>query len=270
MTIMVRIATAIALFVLAAPTGYAQEKPSPREEEANKALLELQGTWSFESFEDSKKTPLPGLKKRTFFVGGNLFLVREGDKVLQAGTLRLSPGKTPKTIDAVVRKGEHEGNTMLGIYQLKDDVLEVCFDPEADSRPRTFTVKADSKHFRATYKRIKPADETIKIIGRYKSTSSGLDGARQTATAEIQKHGDAYMIKWSVAGGVAYIGIGIRKGNILSVAWANRGNVGVSVYTIEKGPKLVGTFSELGGPGLISNEVFTPGDPEREVRLHLP
>jgi uncharacterized protein (TIGR03067 family) len=266
MKIMVRSAIAVVLFVLAGPMLQAQEKPAPREEEAGKALLELQGTWSFESFEDGKKTPLPGLKKRTFFVGGNLFLVREGDKVLQAGTLRLHPAKTPRGVDAVVRKGEYEGNTMLGIYQLKGDTLEVCFDPESGDRPNAFTVKADSTLFRATFKRVPRPDETINIVGRYKSTSSGLEGARQTTTAEIQKHGDAYQVKWSVGRGVAYIGIGIRKGNTLSVAWANRGTVGVSVYAIEKGPKLVGSFSELGGPGLVSSEVFTPGDPEREVR----
>jgi uncharacterized protein (TIGR03067 family) len=263
----VRVTAAAGLLLLTAASTWAQEGPTPREEAARKELLKFQGTWSFASFEDGKKTPQPNLKKRTFFVGGSVFLVREGDKVIQAGTLRLSPAKSPKTIDAVVRKGDHEGNTMLGIYELTGDTLKVCFDPEGDGRPKKFAVKAGSDLFLAVYKRVKPPDEAVDIVGRYKSTATGPDGARQTATAEIQRHGDAYLVRWNVGPALAYVGVGIRKANTLSVAWTNRGTVGVSVYEIEKGPKLIGTFTDLGGPGLMSREVLTvPEAPVREAR----
>ena len=85
----------------------------------------------------------------------------------------------------------------------------------------------------------------------------GGDGKKQTLKVEIQKRGDAYLLRWDVRGGVAFVGSGIRQGNTLSVAWVNRGSVGVSVYKIEKGPKLVGTYTEVGGPGLIGKEVLT-------------
>jgi hypothetical protein len=75
--------------------------------------------------------------------------------------------------------------------------------------------------------------------------------------ADIQKRGDAYFVRWEVRGGVAYIGAGIRNGNTLSVAWLNRGSAGISVYQIEKGPKLVGTYTEVGGPGLVGREVLS-------------
>ncbi|MFO0925993.1 MAG: hypothetical protein U0736_03015 [Gemmataceae bacterium] len=58
-------------------------------------------------------------------------------------------------------------------------------------------------------------------------------------------------------GGVAYLGMGIRQGDTLSVAWANRGTVGLSVYQIEKGPKLTGVYTELGGPGIVATETLT-------------
>ena len=64
-------------------------------------------------------------------------------------------------------------------------------------------------------------------------------------------------MKWEVSEGVAYVGTGIRQGDTLSVAWVNRGSVGVSVYKIEKGPKLVGVYTEVGGAGLVAKEVLT-------------
>ena len=245
------------LLLLAATVPADEDRPDPREEEARKDLQEMQGTWKLESLEDGKKSKVD-VKKRTLFFGGELCLVRDGDKVVQIGVARLVTTKSPRRIDVVVRKGQHQDNTMLGIYEVKDDTLKVCFDPEGEGRPSTFATKADTSQFIAVYKRTKPAGETIDVRGKYTSTSFGPDGKKQTMAAEIEKRGDGYLVKWIVPGGVAYVGMGIRKGNVLSVTWANRGNVGLSVYTIEKGPKLLGEFTELGGVGVIAKEELTP------------
>jgi hypothetical protein len=157
-----------------------------------------------------------------------------------------------------VRKGQHEDTTMLGIYELSGDTLKVCFDPEGDSRPKKFAAESETKRFVAVYQRVRPAGETGDIRGKYRSESVGLDGKKQTSHAEIQKHGDAYLVRWTVSEGVAYIGTGIRQGNTFSVAWANRGGAGVSVYKIEKGGVLNGMFTELGGAGVIGQETLTP------------
>jgi uncharacterized protein (TIGR03067 family) len=260
-------AAVLGLFFLLSAEARADDEGGAREAEARESLLQLQGTWQLESLEEGKKGARAGLKKRTLFVGGDVFLVRDGDKVVQVGTLRLSPGKAPKGIDAVVRKGQHEGNTMLGVYELKGDKLRLCFDPEGDGRPKDFTAKKGSALFVAVYKRSRPTDEAVDIRGRFKCESFAADGTKQTTTAEIQSHGDAYLMRWLRRGGVAYVGIGIRKGNTFSVAWANRGTVGVSVYQIEKGPKLVGVYTELGGVGMIAREQLTPDERGRlEVR----
>jgi uncharacterized protein (TIGR03067 family) len=264
-------AAVVGLFLLLGADVRAEDEGGARETEARKALLRLQGTWQLESLTGGKKGAPKGLKKRTLFVGGEVFLVRDGDKLLQAGTLRLSPGKAPKAIDAVVRKGQHEGNTMLGVYELKGDTLRLCFDPEGDGRPKGFTARAGSDLFVAVYKRVRASDETVPIVGRFKCESSTADGGKQVTRAEIQKHGDAYLVRWTLKGGVAYIGVGVRKGDTLSVAWANRGTVGVSVYEVHKGPKLVGTYTELGGVGLIAREQLTPEERGRlEVRNVTP
>ena len=58
---------------------------------------------------------------------------------------------------------------MLGIYELKNDTLKVCFDPDGSNRPEKFATKDDTAHFVAVYKRVKPAGESIDIVGRSSS-----------------------------------------------------------------------------------------------------
>ncbi len=253
-----RTLSVLAACVLLAPAVLADdERPDSREEEARKDLQEMQGTWKLESLEDSKKAKVD-VKKRTLFFGGELCLLRDGDKVVQIGVARLVTSKSPRRIDVVVKKGLHQDSTMLGIYEVKDDTLKVCFDPEGDGRPSEFATKPDTSRYVAVYKRVRPAREAIDICGKYTSTSFGADGKKQSMGAEIERRGDGYLVKWTVPGGVAYVGMGIRKGDVLSVTWANRGTVGLSVYKIEKGPKLVGDYTELGGVGIMAKEEMTP------------
>lgn len=251
-----RLGFVVAAALLIATDVRVEQPPARKGEENRKDLQELQGTWQLESVEDSKKTKIDA-RKRTLFIGGELAIVQEGGKIVQAGTVRLAASKSPPSIDVVVRSGEHEDSTMLGIYELKGDSLRVCFDPEGESRPKKFSARADSSVYVATYKRVKREGETIDIRGRYRCETFGADGKKQTLRVEIQKRGDAYLLRWDVRGGVAFIGSGIRQGNTLSVAWMNRGSAGVSVYKIEKGPKLVGSYTEVGGPGLVGREVLS-------------
>jgi uncharacterized protein (TIGR03067 family) len=253
---MARLCCVLAVLAVCVAPVRVEERPSKREQGARKDLLELQGTWQLQSVEDSKKDKID-VKKRTLFVGGDLVLVQQGDKLVQAGQLRLNSTKSPRSIDVVVRKGEHEDNTMLGIYELKGDTLKVCFDPEGENRPKKFETKKESAVFVATYKRVKRDGEEIDVRGKYRSETFGPDKKKVSMDAEIQKRGDAYLVKWEVSEGVAYVGTGIRQGDTLSVAWVNRGSVGVSVYKIEKGPKLVGVYTEVGGAGLVAKEVLT-------------
>jgi len=254
---MVRSVCALIALALLAVEGRSWDKP---EEDAGKDLQSMQGTWQLESFESSDKAKVD-IKKRTLFIGGEVFLIRDADRIIQAGTLRLVTARTPRRIDATVRKGQHMDNTMLGIYEVKGDTLKVCFDPEGEGRPGKFAAKAETAQYLATYKRVKAVDEKLEICGKYKSVSDGPDGKKQTMLAEIQKRGDAYLVRWLTEdANLAYIGTGIRHGDTLSVAWVNRGSLGLSVYKIEKGPKLTGVYTDVGGPGLLPRETLTAAD----------
>lgn len=264
----VRITSILAVLLLVAVIGRVEaEEKDTREEDARKDLQLMQGTWQLDSHESNDKAKVD-IKNRTLFIGSELYLVRDGNKVVQVGTLRLSLGRTPKRVDVVVRKGLHADNTMLGIYEVKGDTLKICIDPEGEGRPSKFVAKTETSQFVAVYKRVKPSDEKIEIAGKYKSVSDGPDGKKQTMLAEIQKRGDAYLVRWlTEEGNLAYVGTGIRQGDVLSVAWVNRGSVGISVYKIAKGPKLTGQYTDVGGPGLLPRETLTAADRDiTEVR----
>ena len=125
-------------------------------------------------------------------------------------------------------------------------------------------------HLPKIYKRSKTTAEQVEIAGRYKCESGPADGKKQIMDAEIRKHGDAYVVRWSLGGDTAYVGTGIRQGNLLSVAWANRGTMGISVYRIEKGPKLVGGCTEVGGAGMVIAEVLTNRKSAKDAEVRLP
>jgi uncharacterized protein (TIGR03067 family) len=117
-------------------------------------LRKIQGTWQFVEHDmDGKATPPAELQKMTITFTGDRWTVREGDKVVQAGTHKFDPAKKPPHVDAVVTEGEGKGSTMLGIYEQKGDTLRVCFDPQGKRRPTTFTSGAGK--FMAVVRRLK-------------------------------------------------------------------------------------------------------------------
>src|ERR1700730_9160231 len=140
----------VAASLLLAPRAAAQEI-------AKKEFEKLQGTWTFDSYEESgKKTPAADLKEKRIFFGANEFIIKNGDEFLQVGSLKLDPIDGHRDIDATVAAGLHKGNTMLGIYSLKGNTFKVCIDPEGNERPKEFKTTADSSLFLAVYKRVIP------------------------------------------------------------------------------------------------------------------
>jgi uncharacterized protein (TIGR03067 family) len=119
-------------------------------------LKKFQGTWRFQSWErDGKAMPADELKNQTVTFQGDRFTLKQGDKVIQAGTHRLDPTKTPRTVDATVTEGEDKGNTMLGIYEMQGDTMRACFDPSGKKRPTEFKAPSGSGLFTVTIKRDK-------------------------------------------------------------------------------------------------------------------
>jgi uncharacterized protein (TIGR03067 family) len=250
-----RWSAALILGLSAAAATRADDPPDALKKE----LQRFQGTWQVESWEEAGK-PLPAadLKARGLFFGANAFIVRKGGKAAQAGILQLDLDKDPHTFNAIVREGDGKDSVMLGVYAFDKDVLTLAYDPKGQTRPGG--VKPDAKAG-ATVVRLKrppvAADETLDIVGKYKSELDEPNGKKLVTEAVVERRGDTYLVTYSKDGKLLFVGTAIRRGDQLSMAWVSSGQVGVSVYKIEKGPKLIGDYATLAGLGVTGREVLT-------------
>jgi hypothetical protein len=99
------------------------------------------------------------------------------------------------------------------------------------------------------------------ISGYYSCKGMEAGGKAYSGIAVIAKKNDVYLVQWMVGGGSTFSGVGIRLGDTLSASWAlpaERGIIrGVNVYRIETGPRLVGRWASVPGPGIVQNETLT-------------
>jgi uncharacterized protein (TIGR03067 family) len=121
-----------------------------------KEVRKFQGTWTFESCEAGGKELAAGeLKGLILTFVGDKHTVKKGDDVIQAGTQKLDPSKSPKAIDVTMTEGVNKGAVMLGIYEINGDTLRVCFDAEGKKRPTQFKSAPGSATFVNVHKRLK-------------------------------------------------------------------------------------------------------------------
>jgi len=238
----------------AAVTGAARADEPPA---ARDTLAKLQGQWVCDSMEqDGKPLPRRAYRERRLFFGGNRFLIRDGVEVVQAGTGALD-ADAPAGLDLAIAAGAMRGVTMLGLFELKGDVLRLCLDTAGRERPTEYKTSPDSGLIMAVYKREKSPEEPD-IAGLYDCEGVEMDGNRYTARVEIRRVGDAYTVAWTKGATPMHLGIGLRKGGALAVSFANPGMAGIAVYQIGKDKKLVGEWTELGGLGVLRTETLTP------------
>lgn len=90
-------------------------------------------------------------------------------------------------------------------------------------------------------------EPVIDLEGIY--SASGIDGRGKNyaGAAMIRRLGDTYFVQWAC--GEATSGIGVKTGDVLSVGWSSDGVRGCTVYKIQPGPKLVGTWVSFPGNG---------------------
>jgi hypothetical protein len=110
--------------------------------------------------------------------------------------------------------------------------------------------------------KVKPVvNDVADITGYYTCKGQEAAGKSYTGIAAITKKSDIYLVQWMVGSGSGFSGIGIRQGNNLAVSWSlqsERGTVrGVNLYRIETGPRLVGRWATLPGPGVMQTETLT-------------
>jgi uncharacterized protein (TIGR03067 family) len=234
-----------------------QQPPMPIDPALRLELMKLQGSWQIDALEENgKKTDAEQLKGHTLLFANDNLLVRGPDKFRQTAVLKFGIAKSPKTINVTVVQGPDRGTTMLGIYTFDGDTLRICLDLEGEVRPKEFTAPAESKRKLMTCKRLRAKDE-LDLIGTYRSVAMGFDGQEYLADAIIDKLGDGYTIQYKINGQPAYVGVGLRKGNAMSMYWLNQGQPGITVYQIEPGPRLVGRYMQLSGAGILEEEILT-------------
>jgi uncharacterized protein (TIGR03067 family) len=246
------------LWLLLATTPLQAEAPSKQEVDLKKELQLLQGTWQIEFQEENgEKVAAEELKTRTIAFGKNAFFKKKNNIVVQIAVMKIDPSKSPRTFNALIVQGDRKEDIMPGIYDLDGDTLKICIDTEGNQRPKEFKTAPKSGLLLIVCKRIRVKGEEEDLSGTYRAESTEIDGSKHVAEAVIERVGDAYMVTYKKAKGIAFIGIGIRKGDIFCMSWMSQGQVGVSMYQIEKGPRLVGQFTQLGGPGMFGQEVMT-------------
>jgi uncharacterized protein (TIGR03067 family) len=130
--------------------------PADDKADLEKEARKFQGAWTFESsVTGGDELPADHLKMFVVTFEGDKHTVKKGDEVIQVGTQKIDPSKSPKTIDVTMVEGPHKGTVMLGIYEIDGDTLKVCFDPEGKTRPTEFKSPPGSKNFVNVHKRVK-------------------------------------------------------------------------------------------------------------------
>ena len=125
-------------------------------EDVEKEIKKFQGVWTFESVvTGGKEEPAGDLKGFILIFERDKHTVKKGDDVIQVGTQKIDPSKSPKTIDVTMTEGPSKGAVMLGIYEIDGDTLKVCFDPQGKMRPKEFKSAPGSDTFLVVHKRLK-------------------------------------------------------------------------------------------------------------------
>ena len=106
--------------------------------------------------------------------------------------------------------------------------------------------------------------EAADVSGYYVCKGQEAGGKKYNGIVVLNKKNDVYLISWVVGGGSTFNGIAIRQGDSLAASWTmttERGLVrGINLYRIEAGkdgPRLIGRWASVPGPGLQLEETLT-------------
>jgi uncharacterized protein (TIGR03067 family) len=79
------------------------------------------------------------------------------DEVVEEGTFKLDPEKSPKAIDFDIKTGQDKDKKQLGIYKIDGDKLTIVFAKAGSTdRPKSLEPEADTQDGVAVLERVKP------------------------------------------------------------------------------------------------------------------
>ena len=107
------------------------------------------------------------------------------------------------------------------------------------------------------------------LQGVYRCDGSNPDGSPYRGIVEIAKNHDTFQIRWTFPDRRSAFGIGLVRGNTLSVSYFGAGTAGLAIYKIEEGKRLVGEWTVAGADGSVYAETLTklsenPRDPSTD------
>jgi hypothetical protein len=104
-----------------------------------------------------------------------------------------------------------------------------------------------------------PSPISDPLVGAWTVEGAQPTGSTYSGDAAISKSGDAFHFIWSI-GGQSYSGVGVRRGDIVSVGWSDGDDHGVVDFEAKGDGTLTGTWFDAKGerPG---REVLAGGTP---------
>jgi uncharacterized protein (TIGR03067 family) len=109
--------------------------------DVSKELARFQGTWVPVSAEtNGQEAPKEALAGISITISKDTLTVKQNDKEVMTGTLKVDPSKTPREYDAS-SSAQGKKLSTIGIYEITSDTLKVCYTPEGGKRPRQFSTK---------------------------------------------------------------------------------------------------------------------------------
>ena len=123
----------------------------------DESVGEIKGDWTIIAMKmGNRSAPDDLIKGLTSNFDGESYTNKASDKVVEQGTYRVDPSKTPRTIDFAIKVGPDAGKRQLGVYAVDGETLTLCVsEAGSDERPASLTPKADSPAMTFVMKRAK-------------------------------------------------------------------------------------------------------------------
>ena len=114
----------------------------------------LEGDWTCTyAVVDGKPVPDSKVQILRLTLTSKRYTTQMGPETLFDSTYTTDPTKSPKHIEMVGTEGAMRGKSALGIYELDDDKLTICYTMPGNPRPTEFESKLGSGAYLVTWKR---------------------------------------------------------------------------------------------------------------------